>query len=509
MRKKNNKRRIFKYIIIWFFLSFISEIIFWLIVSFLYIKWYILKDKWENKLWVIQIKDNFNNKVDFFSSWTNIKVFGTKKILKTKYISIDKNGSKIKISYSRNIEFNTNILLLSILNDSILDKDFFIKTLRLYIKENNIKKITNINFNNFLLFFNEKLFFADKLKDNKYFNNIKEINNLEKNIYLKYDLIFKKLNTYWYIKKLSKNTEYNKFINYSNFVKDINTRLLWLNNSIKKYNDNNYCFYNFCWYTWNIIWGKYNLKYIYNYIKNAILKDKNMNKYILKYWKEYWISPKVAYSVIIIENTRHNTTYKWIFKNFLVKYKIPEIVIMSKFSYWIFWIKLNAMDKIINWYYLNRKNKYINYILNNFYEINKNYNLWDKDFVNKEWLQCFRSNVNKKTECLYNRRTDKDAELINYIVKHKEVQIMLFFEFMNQQIKNREAHWINIRNKYWILVTLWNIWWYKKPHKDYDTWWAILNIYWKKMYVWDIAKIISNSIELEKMILDIKDILKN
>ena len=497
MSIKEKWERKLKYIFIWIILILFFEVIWVWAWFYLYKKW-ILNDSWNDSVWLLKLNyknikkvenDNFNNELN-----KNIKLLEIKNNnFKNKInINFNEKTNNLNMKFSDNwIKINKDLILLSTLYKIFENKKYLIQALKLYMLKYNIKNIKDVKYELFTNYLRQKLFYTDTFK--YYFNNIQKINKLINNSYFFFNN---------FINKIKNNEIRDNLKSYEYFLNNEKILTNNINSFITnylKYNLNNTCYYKFCSYTWSIEINK-NISFnkVYTYVKSAILRDEKVYKKIIFYWKQYWISPKVALSVIMIENIRQNVTYKWMFKRMWLKYKTPIVFVMTKFSYWLFWIKLNTLDRIINWKYLTKNNKYIIYILKNFYDKNKNYKPNHKStFI---WSNCYYKDYKKI--CLYKRKDNIDKKLIDYIVKNRNVQIILFYELLNQQIKIRKIKEnINIRNNYWVLATLWNIWWFKKLNKNPDTWGSILNFYWTNIYFWDLANIIANSLELENMLI--------
>jgi len=157
---------------------------------------------------------------------------------------------------------------------------------------------------------------------------------------------------------------------------------------------------------------------------------------------------------------------------------------MSKFSYWLFWIKLNALNFIINnkyrWNLNNKQNIILRQITNKFYEY-------------KDWKYIIKENQNDN--------------IIKYIRNSKQVQVYLLYKLLSEQIKMRKKEQKkDISKDIGILATLWNIWGREKAHKNIDTWWAVLKFLWYKIRFGDLANKINNSLEFKKMIINLKQL---
>jgi len=242
--------------------------------------------------------------------------------------------------------------------------------------------------------------------------------------------------------------KYYIYNNYDEKKTDFINFLLQIQNKFnKQYITNDFCFDNFC-----KIYEKQ-----YMYVKTAIIKSKNIRKDISKYSKMYNIPENVFYAIIIIENIRMHLEYKNAFKGIFFKYKIPQLVIMNSFSYWIYWTKLNVLEKIIN------SNLYNN----------------DEDIIT---LKNMKKNIYK----------------IDYIVKNESFQTKLVAMFLDFQKKEYQKIWCNkIDNNIWILATLRNIGGAKEDtikECNPKTWGAELGFV--NMNFGDFANIINDSIDI-------------
>jgi len=325
--------------------------------------------------------------------------------------------------------------------------------------EKNKKNINNLN--------NENKTKSEKIE-------IKRIINLN-NEQLK---IIKFIINAWYRNTLNKDDKidlYNtiKVFLYENNIKIKDKDLINIVKDYENYLDNNlkidnYCYYNFCK-------NKKTLKY-YNYVKKAILyNQQNLRQYIKQVSNDLGQDPRLFYTILIIENVRMHTTYKWWFKQVFLKYKVPLLTVMTKFSYWPYGIKLVTLDKIINHFDII-KNKvpekyknFINYIKNSFY-----------------YYQ------NGK----YKRKSNLDNIIIKNIKNYKNSTIILgiFFKIIDEYRKDIKDYRYNPGIK----LTLWNIWKIKKWNKNRKFGGAYLNFWWKNFG--EIGQIIYYSLELEHII---------
>ncbi len=465
-----NKKQKIKYILYGVWITFFFLFIIWLLVIYIY------KITWFSEKWLIKINENYK------------KQFKLKKIkIKQDNLQnkINKQNFEIK-RYSKNviyiwikdwIVFFDNIIDLNVLFDAnnYPNKDYYnfaIKSFYIYC----INNFWNLDFKVILQKFNWKDFIntlikdlsqQDKLKINKDILNkiqtslINKINS--KNIYL--------LNSLYN----NSNTKQDNFFKFKKQYQDLFSQTSKQFKENLESMDNNFCYYDFCW-----IKDK-QIKKIYNYIKESIYVDKDLQKYLFYYSKQFNIDIRVPLSVLFIENTRIHTTYKWEFKRFLM-YETPKLSIMSKFSYWLFGIKLKTLDFILNSQYRWNLNTKQNYILRQIARAFYDYKDWK--YTRKEW---------------------EDDNIIKYIRDSKKIQVYLFYKLLNEQIKMRKKQQnIDLTNRYWILATLWNIWGRKKANKKVDTWWAIIKFLWYNIRFWDLANKIINSLEVKKIVIDLE-----
>ena len=247
------KRFIFWVLFWWLFIF-----IFWILIIFLYEKWF-FNDKWKNKLWIIEIKEN-----NF--SWIKIKKkikFDVNTINENNYfVCLKKWDEKYKIIFSWDIEIDKEKLIWASFyeytNKNKKIKNILLKIVKLYFI------LWNKKFNwKFLNFLYEKLYYQNKYKE--YFNNWKKINDIiswisdciEREEEKIYEITKNKKISYF--EKLKKLYKEKKEIEekYNNFIKELNSL------------DDNFCYNDFC--------SNEKIKKIYNYIKLAIINDKQLN----------------------------------------------------------------------------------------------------------------------------------------------------------------------------------------------------------------------------------------
>lgn len=468
------KKQKLKYILYGVWITLLSLFLLWLWIVFIY------KTTWFSEKWEQKIKELYNKKIK------TIKI----KIKQDKNLQnkINKQSFEIK-KYNKHIMYIwvndwivyfDNIIDLSILlnsnnypNKEVYNftlKSFYIYCISKFWSLDLKVILQKFSWRDFINTLISNLIKQDKIKVNK---NI--LNKLQNNLINKIDNQKKSLLNY-----LNNTSVEDKQEAFAKFKKHYQSLFWQVSNQFKKKLNNlntNFCYYDFCW-----IKNK-EIKTIYNYIKQSIYVDKDLQKYLFYYSKQFNISIKVPLSVLFIENIRIHTTYKWQFKRFLM-YNTPKLSIMSKFSYWLFGIKLKSLDFIINnkyrWYLSSNKNYILKQITRAFY----NYKNWK--YTRKEW---------------------EDNNIIKYIRDSKKIQVYLFYKLLEEQIKMwKKQQNIDLRNRYWILATLWNIWGREKANKNVDTWWAILKFLWYNIRFWDLANKIINSLEMQKIIIDLKNI---
>jgi len=468
--------------LIWAIAIILIEIFLWWTVFYLYDKWF-FNDKWENKIWLLKINENQTDNENISIKEINLKKIN-ENLNSSFLIKYFYSWDSITVKYFNEFQLNKNHLLYYFLikeftnNFQDKEKEKFLKKLLILFNhtgnwENNLIELNN--YLEFLKYFEKKLYYQEKFKD--YFQNkwkfLKLANNINKNYYQ----FFKKIKD---------------FKSFSNSKKQYKKYLGKINEFLNIETNNNYCYNEFCYYTWQIVWN-YKFNQIYNYVENAILSDINLINSLKYYWNLYDINYKIPLTVLIIENLRHHTTYKGYFKKFFAWLPIPKLSVMTKFSYWLFWLKLKTLNDIINSKYLF-DNKTLSKIRNKFYIKNDDYKYWEK-----YWIYKFFDENKKEYVYKYKIKDSEKDNLIDYLVKNKNLQIELFNIFLKQQILYRKSYWIDISQNVWILTTLWNLWGNRKPHKNPETWWSELSFLSYKIYFWDLANLIYNSTEMDKI----------
>lgn len=371
-----------------FFLGVASTLLF-LAVLFgimvkLYTSWY-LNDTFNKYFWLWQVKistDTLKTKDIKFNDNNSIET-GNNNL--TWYTFIENTWSIIKVVKTKDIKiFNIN---------NLTKAAFIFGNITPKFSDKQIQKKSNL-----ILFF----YFVEQPKDQDifdyYYKHLYKITNKP--------IIKIKIKKY-----LTRNNLINYFLNNKNVNNDILNFKKYIREQNNSFNskviNNHFCF--------NVYCTKYKEKY--SYVKKAIIYNKKLKEYISKYSKKYDIPENVFYSILIIENLRMHISYKINFKTFFLKYKIPKLTIMNKFSYGRYWMKLNIVKQ------LTGSNLYKN----------------DKD------LKALSS-------------IDKDEDKINYIIKHKELQTKFVALFLNYQKQLYKKYWCKkLDNKGWLLATLWNI----------------------------------------------------
>ena len=183
----------------------------------------------------------------------------------------------------------------------------------------------------------------------------------------------------------------------------------------------------------------------FTHVLNKILEKKYMD-YIDFYSKELNIDKKLIISVISSEQIRFLTTYRGQAKQIIKNNKALRS--FTKFSYWLGWIKVNTFKKINKWM--------------------KEYNpeLYNKYFKKYDWI-----NDVKIKEVLENNDT-----------------WILYITWLIYAIEQKwDKAWYSLKNKPWVIITLYNMGNNKKPHDNPDLWGSIIRINEKyKYYFWEI-----------------------
>lgn len=235
----------------------------------------------------------------------------------------------------------------------------------------------------------------------------------------------------------------------------------------------------FCDSRVSIICNLYKEKYLY--VKKAIIANRKLKDWIDMYSKKYNIPKKVFYAILIIENIRMHTTYKTQFKALFLKYKIPQLTVMTKFSYWYFGVKLNVIYNILNSHYYKDN---IDNIQNN-KKIKTLKSLYDEYIKTKD--------------------TKYKEQMIKYIVHNKDLQVEIVAIFLAYQRYEYRFYWCNLNEKIlnenklvWIYATLWNIGGAKiNKIKECKPKFGGANIwFYNNDIFWHIAYMLSQSIDM-------------
>jgi len=408
----------------WILFVISIQILIWLIWFKAYELWY-FNDNW---LWNIEI--NKNNKLDITDnvSINNLNELNEsiKQITWNNNFIVNYTWNKIIVNTNNIFELDQDIILFNYYFSKLLprEKEFFIAWKNLwYSFKDLLEKYNYIELEKTDIW---------KIKWDlylwNYINNEKNIQTLKE----KYESDLKKYNTYI---KLYKN-------------KNIDT-----------------CFNNYC----------NDKKEEYNYLRDAILNDKELIE-SLKLYEKQWINSKLFLSIIVIENLRIYSSYKWAFKRFL-SYTTPQVSVMTKFSYWMYWTKVSMITRLIN----------ENYKWSIFY-------IWDDTIIEKIKKDFYRFNKTK-----YTYEPINEQKIIDFIVSSKKNQTDIVAAFIKMQTKWWNTKWINLldNNNIWYLLTLYNIWQFNEPHKNPELWWADLDFLSKPYNFWQLSLYLYNSLDFE------------
>lgn len=165
------------------------------------------------------------------------------------------------------------------------------------------------------------------------------------------------------------------------------------------------------------------------------------HKFLVPVSKQIWEKLKFDYrltlAAILTEQFRYNWTYRGIIKKYMKN--TPFIFSMTKWSYWIWWIKEFTWNKIME-----------------DSQIYDNYNKVFEGLSSDEY---------------------KDMSTKNLLqTKYWEV---VYPNVLISNIINRwNKAWYSIEDKPWIILTLYNFGnsSNKKPHKDPKIWWAVIKL---------------------------------
>lgn len=371
-----------------------------------------LSESWESKKINFdykEIKDNSKNKIiyknkDILYSWTLWELKYVKKV-----IARDENDKKIYFKLNEN--YVKNLLFLNILaKENLIDKnilDYFLN-----LDKNKDFTLEFESFMNFLVLLN-------KIDEQK-----------AKKIILNYQTVFD---------KVKKNLEtYKKKWNYDILADKLKNTEVSLDKSISKISKN--------------IPDK-----IYNnqdFFKNenvifviSKLYDKKYYNNIEKIAEIYDIDEKKIISSIAVEQLRYLSTQRW-YAKYLIQ-SSPYLTTFSKFSYWLWWVKVETAREI--------------------QESVKKYN--------KEIYEKYFAKDSMKT----------DEELIEVLKDD-----FWWFLYTGWLIFSIEQRWktagFDISNKPWVVTTLYNMWNPddKIPNSSPKIGGSLIAVNWKDMYFWEI-----------------------
>lgn len=180
----------------------------------------------------------------------------------------------------------------------------------------------------------------------------------------------------------------------------------------------------------------------FEYIWNQLVIDED-NKYsdIIKWAsKKFDIDEDIIRSVIFTEQLRWLTTYRWIFKNLVAWNKY--LMVMSQFSYGLWWVKEKSAIEIEDRYKTN------------------NANIYNEIFAYQD------------SKNIYYQRISRLTSVNDYYY-----QIMYIAGLLAMYRDQRATEWYNISDKIWILTTLYNIG-YKQPNDKPEIWGANIKVNW-------------------------------
>lgn len=212
-------------------------------------------------------------------------------------------------------------------------------------------------------------------------------------------------------------------IDFENELKSINTNSQYRNMVINTdfYNDEEF-------------------KYLIN--RFVIDKENYYSWYVVETANIFSLDPNLIRASILTEQIRSFYTYRWYIKDIIKTNRL--LMVMSQFSYWIWWIKLDTASRI-------EKQLSIKYP-----DIYKKYFEFAQD-----------PSVDISNGSKYSSLLD------NYFM-----QIMYVWWLLRNIIDRRGEQWIDITNNPWVIITLYNFWnaENKKPHNNPSIWWAVIKI---------------------------------
>jgi len=382
-------------------------------------------------------KKNKNNNYD----WVLWKIVVTNKTQLN-----NKNNKLINYIYRKEIKINLSKIniktysALQVLNkNKLLDKYVYAKILKKCLVNINWKK--QLNTNNLSVAINKLLKFASIL----WIINVSQTQKIQQEI---------------------NNKITNNLLSISKEIYSHN--ITWLNKTLYRIENIKNITDNIYWKTDIIQNDKF------QYIINKLLSDKYY-KNIQEASRKTWIDKKLIVSAIAVEQLRYLNSNRAFAKKLLMQNKF--LTNFSQFSYWLGGIKV---DTFIN---INKRlKKYEPYIYNKYFLYYDNLSKKSQDEIAtlKEVWQ--RDETNKNI--------DYDNDKIIGLLKKHDVST-LYIAWLLLSIKDkRKNYWINISNKPWVILTLYNMWNIKTPHKNPWIGGSLIPI-WnnKKKYFWEIWSI--------------------
>jgi len=458
--KKNNGKIIFKTIFFTILIEFIIVWILWLIIYKNY------KKISSAQSWIANIS-NLNNikvkkidintilkKTEKNANWQNNYNWLLWNIKINTNTNNTSNTNNIEYSYEKKISINlneNNIKLFSILNvlnkNQLLDQYIYDYMIKKYLTKNNKEKTTN--------------------KKDNIWNTVNRI--------LKFAITIEKIDI-----KTAKNVqnEINQEItnNFSNISKKIiNKKIKELNSLLKNIETIKNIPNNLYWKTEIIDNQKF------QYIINKLLSNDYYNN-IKEASRKTWIDKKLIISAIAVEQLRYLNSNRAFAKKLLMQNRF--LTNFSKFSYWLGWIKVPTFIKINQ-----RLKEYEPFIYNKYFlYYDKLSQKTDEEINTQKGLE--QQNSNNENQDLYNK--DKIIELL----KKHDISTLYTAGLLLSIIDKRKKYWINISYKPWIILTLYNMWNIKTPHKNPWIGGALIPVLEnKKKYFWEIWSIFYNYID--------------
>jgi hypothetical protein len=189
----------------------------------------------------------------------------------------------------------------------------------------------------------------------------------------------------------------------------------------------------------------------FQYVWNQLVLDPNekYSKIISYAAQKFALDEDIIRSVIFAEQLRGLTTYRGIFKRLLVSNKY--LMVMSQFSYWLWWIKEKVAMDVENWYTVY------------------NLPLYQEIFAYTDQENVSNQRVVRLT------RTDDYYHQIMYVA-------WALAMYRDQRLNDG----YNISDKIWIITTLYNVW-YKKPNSKPEIWWANIKLSGETFSFWRLS----------------------